>query len=328
MIKSKLRRALLYGLSAALPWAIGTAAQAQENYPNKPITLLVGSAPGGSNDTFARALAKRLEESWGQSVIVDNRPAVGGVLANAMVAKANPDGYTLVVLSSTFTTVAAIQKNLQYDAYNDFAPVAMMAKGPLFLAVGPDAPFKDVQGLVDYAQKNPGKVNYGTSGVGSILNFATEHFISAANVKMSHVPYKSGAPALTDLMGGHIQMMIGSIPSFAGPAKAGKIRMLAVTSAKRFPTYPELPSLEELGYKGSAVEVWWGVLAPAGTPEPIVEKLNAEISKIIHTDSMKEFLLQESAEPASMKPAEFASYIKQEIDRWKGVVETKGIQSQ
>ena len=294
-------------------------------YPNKPITLVVGSAPGGSNDIFARAIGKRLQDSLGQPVVVDNKPAGGGVIANAFIAKAPADGYALVVLSSTFTTGAAIRTNLSYDAVKSFKPVAMLARGPLLVTVPANSPFKTIGELVSYAKSHPGELNYGTSGAGSINHFATELLSNAADIKITHVPYKGMGPATNDLLGGQIQILVASAPSILSQVRGGRVRALAVTTAARSPVAPELPSLELAGYKGSASELWWGVLAPAGTPQPVVDRLNAEINKIILSPDMKDFFLKEGAEPAAMKSAEFEAFIASEIDRWKKVAKAADI---
>ena len=317
------RRLALAALAALCLPAIAIAQPAP--YPSKPITLVVGSAPGGSNDTFARAIGKRLQEVLGQPVVVDNKPAGGGVLANAFVAKAPPDGHALVVLSSTFTTGAAIRTNLSYDAVKSFKPVAMLAKGPLLVTVPSNSPFMTIGDLVAYAKANPTKLNYGTSGAGSINHFATELFSDAADIKITHVPYKGMGPATNDLLGGQIQMLVASAPSILGQVKGGRVRALAVTTAGRSPVAPDLPSLDQSGYKGSATELWWGVLAPAGTPQPIVDRLNSEINKIILSAEMKDFFIKEGAEPAAMKPAEFEAFIASEIERWKKVAKAADI---
>lgn len=310
--------------AVALACAVPFAALAQA-WPAKPITLVVGSAPGGSNDTFARAIGKRLQDALGQPVVVENKPAGGGVLANGFVAKAPPDGYNLVVLSSTFTTGAAIRTNLQYDAIRSFKPVAMLGKGPLLVTVPNESPYKTIGELVAAAKASPGKLNYGTSGAGSINHFATELFADAANIKMTHVPYKGMGPATNDLIGGQIQVLVASAPSILGQVKGGRVRALAVTTAARSPVAPDLPSLEQSGYKGSATELWWGVLAPAGTPQAVVDRLNTEINKIVLSADMKEFFLKEGAEPAAMKPAEFEAFIAAEIERWKQVAKAADI---
>jgi len=299
--------------------------RAQGSFPNKPINFEVGSAPGGSNDTFARAIAKRLTDAWGQPVIVDNKAAAQGLVANTFVAKAAPDGYTLVVLSSTFTTSAAIMTTLQYDPIRSFAPVAMLAKGPLLFTVSNSTPYKSVAEVVAYARANPGKLNYATSGVGSINNFATNLFMASSGIKLTHIPYKGMGPAVTDLLGGQTEILIASAPSIMQQVKAGKVRAIAVTSPGRSPIAPDLPSLEQSGYKGASAELWWGVLAPAGTPAAVVDKLNAEINRITAGADMKEFFLREGAEPASLTPAAFGQVIAGEIERWKKVAKVANI---
>ncbi len=317
------RRLLTPLLLLLLP---GPAASEQMAYPSRPITLLVGSAPGGSNDIFARAIGKQLQQAWGQAVVVENKPAAGGVLANAIAAKSIPDGHTLVVLSSTFTTGAAIRTNLQYDAVKSFSPIAMLAKGPLFITVSNHTPFKSIAELVAYSRANPAKLNYGTSGVGSINQFATELFADAAQIKLTHVPYKGMNPAVTDLIGGQIDVIVASAPSLLTHIKADKIRALAVTTATQSGVAPYLPALGDSGYQRAAVDLWWGVLAPAGTPVPIVEKLNNEINKIVASDEMRSFFLKEGAESVQMSATEFAQYIAEEIARWKQVAIAADIQ--
>ncbi|MFY9513260.1 MAG: tripartite tricarboxylate transporter substrate binding protein [Rubrivivax sp.] len=296
-------------------------------YPSKPITIVVGSAPGGSNDVFARAIGRKLQDSLGQNVVVDNKPSGGGIAANAAVARAQPDGYTLVVVSSTFTTGAAIRSNLQYDVVKDFRPVAMLARGPLLVTVNKDSPLQSIQDLVARAKAQPSKLNYGTSGAGSINHFATELFTDAAGIKLTHIPYKGMGPATNDLLGGQIDILIASAPSILPQLKSGRARALAVTTAGRSPIAPELVSLEEAGYKGSAIDLWWGVLAPAGTPPAVVERLNGAINKAMATPEMKAFLLNEGAEPASMAPAEFGQFIGAELTRWKAVAKAADIKA-
>ncbi len=319
-------RRILSPLALTLPLALPLIAAAQAPaYPDKPITIVVGNAPGGSNDVFARALGLRLQASLGQNVVVDNRASDGGVIANALVARAKPDGYTLVVVSSPFTTGAAIRTNLSYDALKDFAPVAMLARGPLLLTVRKDSPFKTVEELVAQAKAQPGKLNYGSSGAGSINQFATELFAEGAGVKLMHIPYKGMGPATNGLLGGQIDLLVASAPSILAQVKGGRARALAVTTGKRSPIAPDLPSLEEAGYRGSAIDLWWGVLAPAKTPAAIVDKLNAAINREIQSPEMQGFFLNEGAEPAPLKPAEFARYIAGEIDRWKAVAKKADI---
>lgn len=322
---SKVDRRILFCLAFA---ASVQTAVAQNGYPNKPVTLVVGSAAGGSNDVFARAIGKRLQDALGQPFLVDNKPSGGGIIANNIVARAPADGYQLAVVSSTFTTGAAIRTNLQYDALKDFSPVAMLARGPLLVTVNKDKPYNTIQQLVDAAKTNPGKLNYGTSGAGSINQFATEIFADASGTRLTHVPYKGMGPAVTDLISGQIDILVASAPSVLPQVKAGRVKALAVTTAQRSPVAPDLPSLTQLGYKNSSVDLWWGVLAPAKTPQAVVDKLNTEIGKILQSEEMKTFLLKEGAEPITMKPNEFRDYISNEISRWKEVAQKADIQAE
>ena len=304
-----------------------TLASAQTEFPNKPITLLVGSAPGGSNDIFARVIGKQMQEVLGVSVVVENKPAAGGILANVLLAKAPADGYTLVVLSSTFTTGAAVRKNLQYDAIKSFTPIAMLAKGPMLITVGNNTSYKSLEDLVKFAKANPGKLNYGTSGVGSINQFASELLAEAADIKMTHVPYKGMGPAVTDLLGGQIDMIIASAPSLLSQVKAEKIRALAVSTVERSEVAPDIQGLKESGFPKAAVDLWWGILAPAGTPKPVVDKLNKTINQIITSDAMKSFFVKEGASPVAMSAEAFASHLTTELERWKTIAQNANIQA-
>jgi len=301
-------------------------AAGQAVFPDKPITLLVGSAAGGSNDVFARALSKPLQAVLGVPIVVENKPAAGGILANAILAKAPPDGHTLVVLSSTFTTGAAIRTNLPYNAQTSFIPVAMLAKGPLLITVSQQTPFRTLQELIDFAKANPAKLNYGTSGVGSINQFATEILAEAAQIKLTHVPYKGMSPAVTDLIGGQIDILIASAPSLLTQVNANKIRALAVGSVTRSEVAPNLAALGEIGFATSAVELWWGILAPANTPTAVVARLNREINTITTSTEMKAFFIKEGASPSPISPEAFAEHIDTELKRWKLVAQAADIQ--
>lgn len=316
-------------MGAALGAMIWPAVRAQTaGFPSKPITLVVGNAAGGSNDVFARALGRRLQDALGKPVVIENRPSGGGIAANVGVARAAADGHTLAMVSSTFTTGAAIRTNLPYDAVKDFRPVAMLARGPLLVTVRQDAPARTIQDLVAQAKARPGALNYGTSGAGSINHFATELFLDAAGIRMTHIPYKGMAPATSDLLGGQIEVLIASAPSILPQIKGGRVRALAVTTATRSGIAPELPALEELGYKGSAIDLWWGLLAPAATPVDIVEQFNTAINREMQTAEMKAFLVNEGAEPAALKPAEFARHVAAEIERWRAVAKAADIKAE
>ena len=327
MARSLTRRNVVVALGAS---AIGTplVSLAQAGYPNKPVKIVVSFSPGGTTDILARFLAAKLGEAMGQPFVVENKPGAGGILGNDFVVKSPADGYTLVVLSSTFTTGAAVRKNLQYDAIKSFTPIAMLAKGPMLITVGNNTSYKTLEDLVKFAKANPGKLNYGTSGVGSINQFASELLSEAAGIKMTHVPYKGMGPAVTDLLSGHIDMIIGSPPSLLSQVKSEKIRALAVTTVERSEVAPDIRALKEVALPKAAVDLWWGMLAPAGTPKPIVDKLNKAINQIITSDAMKSFFVKEGATPFAMSPAAFASHLATELERWKVIAQNANIQAE
>lgn len=311
---------------ALLLFVSGGGAVAQPSYPAKPIQFVVPYPPGGSNDLFARAVGKRLAESLGQPVVIDNRAGAGGSLGAAQVAKAAPDGYTLAMVSSSFTTNAAIQSKLPFDPVAGFSAVALVGKGPLVLATASRLGLKSPQEFLAHARLKPGSLNYATSGAGSINHFATELLKVAAGVDLTHVPYKGMGPAVNDLVGGHVDLIIASAPSVMTQVKAGKVSGIAVTSERRSPVAPELPSLGESGVPGYSVELWWGVLAPAGVPKEVVARLNAEINAGLATTEMKAFLLREGAESSAGSPETFSTLVRSEIGRWRKVAKDANIQ--
>jgi tripartite-type tricarboxylate transporter receptor subunit TctC len=304
---------------------LAAPALAQQKYPSKPVTLVVPYPPGGSNDTFARELGKKLSDAWKIPVIIDNRPGAGGSIGAATVSRAPADGYTLCLLSSSFTTNAAIQPHLPFDPVNGFTAVGMVAKGPMLLTVGNHVPVKTTLELFDYARRYPGKLNFASSGQGSTNHFATELLMDAAHIKMTHVPYKGMAPAVTDILGGHVDVLVASAPSIYQHVKAGKLRGIGVTSKGPSIVVPDLPPVASMGLPGYSFELWWGVLAPPGVPADIVEKVNADMNRILQTPEMREVFLREGAEPATMTPAQFAKTIKDEIEGWKRVAKQAGI---
>ena len=313
-------------LAAALVLSAGAWAQAK--FPAKPVTIVVPYPPGGSNDTFARELGKRLSDAWKQPVIIDNRPGAGGSIGAAVVSKSPADGYTLCLLSSSFTTNAAIQANLPFDPVAGFTPVAMVAKGPMLLTVANKLPVKNIDEFLAYAKANPGKLNYGSSGTGSTNHFATELFNRAAGIQMTHVPYKGMPPAVTDVIGGHADVLFASAPSVYQHVKAGKVRGLGVSSETASAVVPDLPSLAQAGVKGYKFELWWGILAPPKTPPEVVNAINAEVNRIVATPEIREVFLREGAEPASMSASQFAATIKSEIEGWKKVAKDANIKAE
>lgn len=313
---------------AALGTGFSTLAFAQGAFPTKPIALIVPNPPGGSNDVFARAMGKHLGDALGQSVVVDNRAGATGTIGAAYVARAPADGYTLLFVSSTFTTNAAVQPNTQFDPDKAFAPVAMVAKGPLILTVTNSLPVKTAQDLIALAKSQPGKLNYVSSGIGSINHFATHQYAQAAGIQMTHVPYKGMGPAINDLIGNQVQVLIASGPSIMPQVRAGKVRALGITSAEPSAVAPGIPPLAKNGAPGYNMELWWGVLAPAGTPAAVVTKLNAEINKALAKPEMKELLLREGAEAAPQSAAAFATQFHQEIRQWAKVAKDADIRAE
>jgi tripartite-type tricarboxylate transporter receptor subunit TctC len=299
-------------------------AHAQDKYPSKPITIVVPYPPGGSNDVFARQVAKGMSETLKTPVIVDNKPGASGNIGTGVVAKAAPDGYTLVAVSSSMTTNAAVQPNLPFDPVKSFAPVAMFAKGPFIVAVTNDLPAKTPAELLAQFKARPGKLNYASSGNGSSNQFATELLKSMAGVDVVHVPYKGMGPAVTDLMGGQVQVLIASGPSLLPQVRGGKVRAIGITSAKPNPIAPELAPMAT-AVPGYEFELWWGLLAPAGTPPAIVEQLNAAVNKAITSPAMKEFFLKEGADAMPSSSADFAKVIAADVGRWQKLAKQQSI---
>lgn len=313
---------------AAVLVGMGTVAQpllhAQTAYPNKPITLVVPYPAGGSNDVFARQLAKGLGDGLKTPVVVDNRPGASGNLGTGQVAKAAPDGYTLVAVSSSMTTNAAVQPKLPFDPIKSFAPVAVLAKAPFIVAVPNDFPAKTPAELVSVLKAKPGKYNYATSGPGSINQFATELFKTATGTFIVHVPYRGMGPAVTDLIGGQVQLLIASGPSILPQVRSGRVRAVGITSLKPNPIAPELTPMAT-AVPGYEFELWWGVLAPAGTPPDVVNRLNAEINRVLATPEMKASFLREGAQTLAETPAQFAARIASDLPRWKTLAAQQNI---
>lgn len=319
------RSALVLAVVAtAAPLTLGSFASAQSPAWPKQITIVVPFPPGASNDTLARLLAQKLGPKLNVTVIVDNKPGAGGSIGANFVARAKPDGATLMLTSSTFIGNSAVVKDLPYDAVTSFTPVLQLAKGPLIVAVSPRTPYQSVAELVAAAKAAPGKINYGTAGVGSINHMASEMFAGLAKIEMTHVPYKGSSQSIQDLMGGQIEVVIASLPSFAGNVKGGKVRALAVTSAARSAVIPELPPAAEV-VPGYDIGLWWGIFGPAGMAADYTRALNTEIQAILAEADIKERLAAEGAEPAKTSPEEFAGIVKAELAKLKALAEERGI---
>jgi tripartite-type tricarboxylate transporter receptor subunit TctC len=316
---------LLAGIAAALlaqtAAAQGPSASSGQAYPSKPIRLIVPFAAGGGNDNIARLVGKRLSDSLGQPLVIDNRPGAGGVLGADLAAKSAPDGYTLFLggVGSHALNPNLIEK-LPYDPIRDFAPVALLAQAPLVLVIHSSVPAHDIAEFVAYARKNPGKLNFASNGNGTSSQLAAVMFDSVAGVDMVHVPYKGLSPALTDLLSGQVQLMFSSVVAILPHIKAGKLRALGVTGAKRLAALPEVPTIAEAGFPGYEASSWYGILAPAGTPREIVMKLNAELRKALERPEVRKSLLAEGAEPVGGSPEQFAEYIRAEKERLGKVI--------
>jgi tripartite-type tricarboxylate transporter receptor subunit TctC len=289
-------------------------------WPSKPVTLMVPFAPGGTTDIVARPIAQALSQEFGQSFVVDNRAGAGGTLAAGLAARAAPDGYTLFVATVAHTMATSLYKSLPYDFEKDFVPITVLASVPNILVVNPSVPAKSVQELIAYAKANPGKLAYGSAGNGSTEHLSAELFKAMAGVDMVHVPYKGGAPMMTDLISGQIQVAIETSGSAAPHIQAGSVRALAVTTATRSPAFPSVPTLAESGLKGYDVTTWYAILAPKGTPGNIVNKIYSAVVKVLKTPDMKHRFEQFGAEPGGMPPEQFAVFIRSETAKWAKVV--------
>jgi tripartite-type tricarboxylate transporter receptor subunit TctC len=296
----------------------GPAARAQ-NWPARAITLIIPFAAGGSNDVVGRAVGKKLTEAWGQPVVIENRAGAGGLIGTASVATAAPDGYTLILLSPTFTIGPAVRKNLPYDTVRDFTPIAFIGRSPLLVAASNKFPAQSAKELFALARSQPGQVTYASAGVGSINQIATELIARAAGVKFTHVPYKGGAPAVNDLAGGHVDVFVSSLPQVLPLARSGQVKALAVTSKKRSTVLPDVPTLGEAGVSDAELGTWWGIAGPAGLSTDIVNALNAEIGKMLTSPELTTFLANEGAEAEAMTPKQFGDMMRLESERWTRV---------
>ena len=320
-----MRRALLLLLMAVL--GVVASAAAAQPYPTRPIRAIVGFAPGGATDVMARALGYKLSEVFGQQVIVDNRAGGGGIIAATMAREAPADGHTIFFGTiSTLATNVATNPRLPYDPLRDYAPITLTSYNPYFLVVHPSVPAKSVKEFIALARAKPGQMNYASSGTGGGAHLALELFRSQAGLDMVHVPYKGSAPAITELVGGQVQMTFSQPSVSLGHAKAGKLRILGVTSLKPVASWPEAPPIAQAGGLPSfEATSWQGVVAPAGTPKQIISRLHAEIVKALNSPDLRAKLNAESSEAGGIPPEEFAQYIRSEIEKWKRVVKEANI---
>jgi tripartite-type tricarboxylate transporter receptor subunit TctC len=317
-------KTIIYTTSAALMCISASHAATGNDYPGKPIRMVVPFAPGGPGDALGRLMGRKLTELLGHSVVVDNRSGASTIIGTEIVAKSPADGYTLLLISTTNAVNPGLFKNLPYDPVKDFAPLTMVASTPFMLVVHPSVQATSVQELVNLARTKPGSINYGSSGNGSSIHLTTELLKNAAKIEMTHVPYKGSGPAFIDVMGGQIQVLFSSTVSSLPHVKTGKVRGLALTSAKRAAALPNVPTIAE-SYPGFESSSWFGLLLPAKTPKPIMDRLLAESRAALKAPEINDSLTSQGAEPGGNSPTEFKAYFESEIKKWAGVIKAAGV---
>lgn len=299
---------------------------AAQTYPSKPVRMMVPFPAGGGSDTMGRIVGTRLSERLGQQIVVENRPGAAGSIGADIVARAPADGYTILLGStSELVQYPNVNPKIPYDPVRDFAPISLVGTIPLVLVVHPSLPVKNVKGLVALAKARPGEINFGSAGQGATTHLAVELFILLTGVKMTHVPYKGSPQAVADLVSGDVQLGIPTMPAALPFIKSGRVKVLAVSSAKRASNLPDIPSLDEAGVKGYDATLWTGMLAPAGTPKEIINRLHAEIAKVLALKEVNDALDKQGAEAQGSTPEQFAAYIKSELAKWAKVVKEAGI---
>ncbi len=315
---------------AAVAWPLAARAQGPAlDYPTRPITLIVPYAPGGGNDVLARGVAEPMSKALGQQIVIENRGGAGGSIGTRQVAKSAPDGYTLGLGGTgTLAVDPTLYPNVGYDPRKDFAPVGLIATSPLIVLVNPSVPAHNVQELIALAKAQPGKLNYASAGKGSGIHLGTVLFAITAGIEITHVPYRGTGPALTDLLGGHVAMFFSSLPSAVGLVKDGKLRALGVTGLKRSPIFPEVPTVAEQGLPGFEAVLHYGIVAPAGTPRPIVDKLNAALRAALNSADVHRRIATEGAEPLPTTPDEYAADIDREETKWSALVKKSGAKAE
>lgn len=290
-----------------------------QGFPNKPIRFIVGFAPGGPNDILARIVGQKLSESLGVPVPVDNRPGADSMIGTQLVARAAPDGYTICMISASATIHPSVYANVPYDVAKDFSPVSVIASGAFVVVVHPSLPAKSIKELVALARSRPGQLNFASSGTGGTLHLSGELFKSLAHVDMTHVPYKGGAPAMTDLVSGQVQLMFSPLAVAIPHSRTGRVRVLAVTTEKRWPALPEIPTVAESGLPGYAASGWYGIVAPARTPQPVIARLNQDIVKALAQSEVRQQFASFELEPIGSSPEQMASHINVELAKWAKV---------
>jgi len=305
--------------------ALLTGVAEGQTYPSRPIRLIVPFPPGGSNDIVARMVATQLGERLGQQVVIDNRGGAGGVLGTDLAAKSPPDGYTLLLISVAYAFGPALYKNLPYDPERAFAPVGILGSGAAALTVHPSLPVNTVQELIALAKAKPGALNYASAGVGSLQHLACALFMIQAGIDVVHVPYKGGGPAMADVIGGQAQIVMPSLIQVVPHIKSGRLRVLGTSGTRRSAVLPDVPTIAESGVPGYEAHNWWGLLAPAGTPAPVIEKLHSDLTRVLASRETEKRFETEGAEVVRMTPAEFGGFISAELVKWSRVAREVGI---
>ncbi|MGE5792575.1 MAG: tripartite tricarboxylate transporter substrate binding protein [Bacteroidota bacterium] len=319
---------MLLRTSLALLLAIVASAAAAQGYPARPVRLIIPFPPGGSNDIVGRMVAAQLGDRLGQQVVADNRGGAGGTIGTELAARAQADGYTLLLISTAYAFNTSIYKKLPYDPVKSFTPVALLGSGPGVLVVNPTLPVNSVAELIALAKERPGKLNNASAGIGSFQHLASELFRLQAGIQWLHVPYKGGGPAMMDLMAGQADASVGSLIQMLPHIRSGKLKALGTTGAKRSAVLPDVPTVAEAGVPGYEATNWWGILAPAGTPQPILDRLHQEIAAVQASAETKRRFETEGAEAREMSPADFAAFIAAETAKWARVVKEAGISAE
>jgi tripartite-type tricarboxylate transporter receptor subunit TctC len=314
----------LVATAFAAAFAAVSSAQAQD-YPSRLVRLVVPQAAGGGTDTFARAIGQKLSERWGQSVVIENRPGAGGVVGTDFVAKAAPDGYTLLVTYEGSQAInQSLYEKLPFDSLRDFYPIATIAVTPFLLIVGPRVEAKTLKEFISFARANPDRLTYGSAGNGSVNHLLGEMLKTEADIHVAHIPYKGAPAAIADVIGGHIDAAFASMPSVISSVQSNVVRALAVSSAKRVAVAPDIPTIAEAGFEKFDVNPWWGILAPAGISTSIAQKISADIADILKTPDMEEILAKQGATPLISSPEAFRELLAQDIEKWRKVVKASG----
>ena len=323
MSRQWFRALVMVGATAVTPPLLAQSA----GYPSKPIRFLVGFTPGGTNDIVARALAIKLTESMGQTVVVENRPGANTAIATELCARAAPDGHTILINSQGHATNPALTK-LNFDPVKDFSFISLLAEAQQLVVVHPSFPPKSVRELIAFSKQRPGQINYASSGTGTTIHLSAELFQYMTGIKWVHIPYKGGAPAVVDMLAGQTSLMFGSMPTVIQFARNGKLRAIAVTGAKRAPATPDIPTVAESGVPGYEVTAWYGVSAPAKTPPAVVERLNSEMLRALKLPDVREQLKSQGADPVGSTPAQYTAFMQNEISKWAKVIAAAGIKGE